>query len=308
LRKYIVKNRKIFITQKRKEAKTRSFFDKHFFASLHFCIFALIFVFPVFSQKLAIIIPEKTAQSQSFADKFKTSLSSKFKILDSSLSETSFRSVEVGSIFNLTNVESKNIGAVVGCDYFLLIKASNQRRAAVSKDDYYESFAVIYVVSSRTGRLVDWKLQTFEAETQSTAEKLLLASTDQAAKEIGEKLNLINKQEPSEKTTLKIEEVPDENSADAKNFRPPLPFKRFKPEYTRLAYLYSIAATIEIEVDLDENGKILRTEIVRWAGFGLDESVIETVRKMNWRAAERNGKTLPMRILLRYNFKKLKES
>lgn len=297
--------REIFLTQRRSAAKIQSFFCKFSFAVLQLCAFALIFVLSVIAQKLAIVVPEKTVQSQSFADKIADSLSHKFKILDNSLSETAFRSVEIESVFNLTNTESKNIGAVIGCDYLLLIKSANQRRAALSKNDYYESFAVIYVVSSRTGRLVDWKLHSFEAKTQSEAEKLLLASTAQAADEIGEKLRLINKQEPDEKTAPKIEEVPNKNSADAENFRPPLPFKRFKPEYTRLAYLYSVAATIEIEIDLDENGNILRTVIVRWAGFGLDESVSEIVRKMNWRPAERNGKTLPMRILLRYNFRKV---
>ena len=41
----------------------------------------------------------------------------------------------------------------------------------------------------------------------------------------------------------------------------------------------------------------------------LDESVDKTVRAMNWRPAERNGKSLPMRFLVRYNFKKIdKES
>ena len=60
-------------------------------------------------------------------------------------------------------------------------------------------------------------------------------------------------------------------------------------------------------VDLDANGNILRTDVVRWAGFGLDESVEKTVRSMNWRPAERNGKTLPMRFLVRYNFKKIEK-
>ncbi len=300
--------RRKVLTQSCKSAKLHSLFYEFFCATLRLCAFVSIFVFPVFAQKLAILVPQKTVQSQSFAKKLETSLSHKFKILDSSLSETSFRTVEIENIFNLTSVESKNIGAVIGCDYFLLIKASNQRRAALSKSDYYESFAVIYVVSSRTGRLIDWKLQTFEAEKESEAEKLLLDSTDELAKEIGEKLRLTSKEELNEKAAPKIEEVPDENSADAKNFRPPLPFKRIKPEYTSLAYIYGIAATVDIEIDVNENGKILRTEIVRWAGFGLDESVIETVRKMNWRPAERNSKTLPMRILLRYNFKKLTES
>ncbi len=101
------------------------------------------------------------------------------------------------------------------------------------------------------------------------------------------------------------EELPDENSPEAKNFRTPLPYRRLSPEYTAMANLYDITATVDSLVDLDENGKITRIEITRWAGYGLDESVAATIRKMQWRAAERNGKQLPIRVLLRYNFKKI---
>jgi hypothetical protein len=66
-----------------------------------------------------------------------------------------------------------------------------------------------------------------------------------------------------------------------------------------------VAATVDIEVDLDAAGQVLRTEIVRWAGFGLDEAVTTAVRAMNWRQAERSGKPLPIRFLLRYNFRKV---
>jgi TonB family protein len=74
-----------------------------------------------------------------------------------------------------------------------------------------------------------------------------------------------------------------------------------------LASLYFVEATVDIEIEVDETGKLLKTEIVRWAGFGLDESVTDAIRKMNWRPASRNGKTLPLRVLLRYNFKKLEK-
>jgi TonB family protein len=150
-------------------------------------------------------------------------------------------------------------------------------------------------------------LQSFEAEKPFEAEKLLFASTGNLASEIFDKLKLVTKAELNEKPNEKIEQVPAENAEDAKNFRPPLPYKRLKPEYTRLAYIYDVKATVDISIDLNENGEILRTEIVRWAGYDLDESVTNTVRKMNWRPAERNGKTLPMRVLLRYNFKKIEK-
>ncbi len=260
-----------------------------------------------YAQKIAVLVPEKSVQSERFVEKFRSSLSIKFNVLDESLSETAFRSNDFENTFNLSTVESKNIGAAIGCDYFLLIKAATQRRSSFQKEEFYEAFAAVHVVSSRTGRLVFWKLQTFEAAKPDRAEKLLIDSTGDLASEIYDKLKSVAEREKNENTNRKIEEIPAENSAEAKNLRPPLPYKRLKPEYTRLAYIYDVKATVDITVDLDENGAITRTEIVRWAGFGLDESVTEVVRRMNWRAAARDGKTLPMRVLLRYNFKKIEK-
>jgi len=312
LRKFITE----IETQKRKNAQTQRIYKNSLaciyyiffnFASLRLCVFALILIFPVYAQKIAVLVPEKTVQSERFAKKFHSSLSVEFNVLNESLSETAFRSNAFENPFNLSTEEAKNVGEAIGCGYFLLVKSATLRRSSFQKEEFYESFAAVYVVSSRTGRLAVWKLQTFEAAKPEKAEKLLLDSTDNLASEIFDKLKIVTKSEISEKTNRKIEEVPDENTAEAKNLRPPLPYKRFKPEYTRLAYIYDVTATIDITVDLDENGAIQRTEVVRWAGFDLDESVTETVRRMNWRAATRNGKTLPMRVLLRYNFKKIEK-
>ncbi|MGH6862143.1 MAG: energy transducer TonB, partial [Phyllobacterium sp.] len=76
---------------------------------------------------------------------------------------------------------------------------------------------------------------------------------------------------------------------------------------TQTAYLYEVAATVDAEVTIDEKGNLTQLDIVRWAGYGLDEAVIEAIRKMNWRPGERDGKPLPMRVLLRYNFTKLEK-
>jgi hypothetical protein len=277
------------------------------FRFLSLCVFALILSFPLFAQKLAVLVPEKNGQSEDFAGKLETSLSAKLKVLDDSLSEAAFRAEDYENPFNLTVKESKIIGARVGCDYFLLVRASNQRRSTFAKPEFYESYAAVYAVSARTGRLVFWKLKSFEAETRAQADALLSASTDDLASEIFEKLKTVGKDELNEKRAGNIEELPPEDSLESKNFRPPLPYKRIKPEYTALASLYFVEATVDIEIEVDETGKLLKTEIVRWAGFGLDESVTDAIRKMNWRPASRNGKTLPLRVLLRYNFKKLEK-
>lgn len=188
----------------------------------------------------------------------------------------------------------------------MLVKSDTLRRATLSKPYFYiESYTVVYLVSSRTGRLILWKRQHFESPTAAESEKKLAASVENLAAEISINLKSAGKTEPNEERLSKLEELPDENSSEAKNFRSPLPYRRFKPEYTTLANLYDVTATVDATVDLDEKGSVTRVEITRWAGYGLDESVAGIIRKMQWRAATRNGKSLPIRVLLRYNFKRI---
>ncbi len=249
-------------------------------------------------------MPDKAPSSISFAEKLETKLTEKLKVIDDGLAETAYRSVSPTTPFNLTVEESKKIGAVIGCEMFVIVRSATQRRSSFERSEYYESYAPIYVVSSRTGRLVFWKLQRFDGATSKISEKLLNESVGQLSAEIADRVRSSIKREIAEPDSPAMEEVPDEKSPLAVNFRSPVPYRRIKPEYTAEAALYDIAATVEIEVDLDATGTITRTTTTRWAGYGLDESVEKTVRQMNWRPAERNGKTLPMRFLLRYNFKK----
>jgi TonB family protein len=259
------------------------------------------------AQKIAILTPERNPQALIYSSKLADVLATKFRILDSEMSEAAFRSVLVDDPYNLSTETSKNIGSVIGCDYFVLLRAGTLRRASFERPSYFEAFAVVFVVSSRTGRLVFWKLQNAEADTPEKAESQLLSSTENLGQTIIVELPKISKNEAGEPPAQSFEEVPASDTPAAKNFRAPIPYLRIPPEYTRLAYLYGIKATVDIQVDLDADGKILRTEIVRWAGYRLDESVETAVRKMNWRPAERNGKALPIRFLLRYNFKKIEK-
>ena len=271
------------------------------------CVLALIFFSPIAAQTVAILAPDKAESSVNFAETLQSELAGKLKILDDSLSETAYLSTNPATPFNLTIEESKRIGSVIGCDFIIFIRAASQRRSAFQRAEYYESYAAIYVVSSRTGRLAAWKLQRFEAAKPERAKNLLDESAAALAAEIATDVREAEKKEIAEPAPPIMEEVPDQNSAAAKNFRAPVPYRRVKPEYTTRAALYDVKATVDLLVDLDGNGTILRTEIARWAGFGLDESVEKTVRQMNWRPATRSGKPLPMRFLLRYNFKKIEK-
>ena len=276
-----------------------------FRVALRLSVLALIFSSTVVAQKVAVLTPDKAETSREFAENLETRLAERSKVLDNSLSEAAYLSDPPVTPFNLTTEESKRIGSAIGCDSFILIRSATQRRSAYRRNEYYEAYAVVFVVSSRTGRLLFWKLQRFEASKPEKARKMLADSTASLASEITDKLHTAIKGELSEPESPAMEEVPEETSPAAKNFRAPIPYRRVKPEYTAQASLYDVTATVDLVVDLDANGSILRTEVVRWSGFGLDESVEKTVRAMNWRPAERGGKTLPMRFLLRYNFKRI---
>jgi hypothetical protein len=270
-------------------------------------LLSLFFSLPAGAQKLSILTPEKNSQNVRFVSKLRDALEKKFTVIDDSLSEAAYSAVRVETPFNMPAGAAQNIGAAIGCDYFVLVKTTTQRRTSLEKSSYYESSAAVFIVSSRTGRLVYWRVQKLDSEKQAEAERLLANSAEGLISDISARLREAGAGEMAEKPSRKIEEMPPENSPEAKSFRPPIPYKRIKPEYTGVAYLYAVAATVDILLDLDEKGNILRTEIVRWAGYGLDEAVTDAVRKMNWRPAERAGKPLPLRVLLRYNFKKVEK-
>lgn len=259
------------------------------------------------AQRIAVLAPDKTVRSRIFAAELEKALSSNYKVLDASLSEAAFLSQSHENHFNLSTPEAKNAGAAIGCHYYLLVKNELLRRSAFQREEYYESYAVIYAVSSRTGKLVFWKIKSFEAEQPSGAEKKSFDSISSLANEIFDSLKTADNKELEANDRPNIEEFPAANAPEAKNLRPPLPYRRIKPAYTDTADFYNVEATVDILVDVGESGEILRTEITRWAGYGLDEAVTEAVRKMIWRPADRNGKPLPMRILLRYNFKDIQD-
>lgn len=270
-------------------------------------ISCLLFVsgLAAFSQKVAILTPDMAEQSRDVALRIAASLTDKIRVLDTDMVKAAYDAVAPQTPFNLTRDESKLIAAATGCDFFVLLRSATQRRSAFRRNEYYEAFAHVYIFSSRTGKLIFWKNQKREADSSIRAVQMLDQSVDALSSDMFDAIRREQKSESSPTPIPVVEEVPGDDSAADKDFKAPIPYRRIKPAYTTEAALYDVTATVDILVDTDAGGAITRTEIVRWAGFGLDESVEAAVRAMNWRPAVRNGKALPMRFLLRYNFKKI---
>lgn len=271
-------------------------------------ICAVLFSGVAEAQRVAAIAPDTNTLSTDFAEKLLDAFPAPLRTVEISIASAAFASVPVENPYNLSTEEARRIGNVIGCDYFLLIATRTQRRSSSSKPVFFEAYAAIFLANSRTGRLVSWTLNRTEGDTPESADETLMNSIPKVAGELAGMIRSSREAELTSQEFSPFEEVPDENSPKSKGLRPPLPFRRLKPEYTITAYLYDVRATVDVLVDISAEGEIVHTEITRWAGYGLDESVIETVKKMNWRAATRNGRKLPMRVLLRYNFTKIEKT
>ncbi|MEP6637670.1 MAG: energy transducer TonB [Acidobacteriota bacterium] len=214
---------------------------------------------------------------------------------------------------NMSLTEARTLGAAIGSDFYMLGEAQTLRRSPSTGPRYFESYASIFLVSSRSGRLVTWERPSFQAATPAAAEKQLLATiTDgdfarrtQTAIHRAQEEERTAREMAIEKGTPVIEAAPaDDTAAETQGVRLPRPYRRLQPAYPDSAARAEVEAVVDVLVDLDADGEVSHVEVARWAGFGLDQVTLDTVRQLHFFPALRNGTPIPLRVLLRYNFRK----
>jgi TonB family protein len=234
-------------------------------------------------------------------------------ILDRGMSGAAARGVGYDGSLNMTLADARNLGSAIGCDFFVVGDAQTIRRSSSSRPVYFESYASLLFVSARTGRLVKWDRPEAEAGTPEEAERQLLATLDAklTASYAAAVLDASGAEErerveraSAEATDALVDLSTDEGAAANKDLREPAPYNRLRPAYPDTASRAEAEATVDAVADIGTDGGVARVEIVRWGGFGLDESVVSTVRRMHFRPATRDGVPVPVRVLLRYNFRK----
>jgi TonB family protein len=251
--------------------------------------------------------------AEKFALNFKHETS--MVILDRDQSRAAARGAGYAGSINLSLSEARDLGAALGCDFFVLGDAQTLRRSPSAGPGYFESYSSIFLVSARTGRLVGWERPNFRAATAAAAEQSLLSELGSSnawqrsvlsirrAQEIerGERALTID----LDRQVPVIEEAPDdEKLAESEGLRLPRPYRRLVPSYPESAALAETEAIVDVLVDIDTHGEVTRVEVARWAGFGLDDTAIDTARQLHFFPAMRNGIAIPLRVLLRYNFRK----
>ena len=262
----------------------------------------LILIFPsaAIAGETAVLSPDGTETSRKFAAAIELDLKKSLPLTDSELAAAVLKARDPKTPYNLTIRDARLLGSAIGCSHYVLVRGDVIRRSTFERKEYFEAYGAVFVVKSKTGELILWKLYSAEKDDAETAIGALSDLAPAAAETIATVID-------SESKTAAADRRPDKAQAaeGEADIRFPLPYRRIKPGYTWIADYYGVEATVDIEVGIDAEGSVSGTRIVRWAGFGLDESVDKTVREMNCRAADRRGETLAMTVLLRYNFKDL---
>jgi TonB family protein len=237
--------------------------------------------------------------------------SEQIQIIDRDLARVAAKGAGYTGSLNLTIQEARDLGAAIGCDFYLLGDAQTLRRSPSSGPAYFESYISVFLVSARTGKLISCERPSFEAATPEATEQLLLSQISNTetrrrylvALQRAQEEERNQRQVAVERNTPVIEEAPEESSEQS-NLRLPRPYRRLRPAYPDSAARADAEGTVDALVDLDKDGEVSRVEVTRWAGFGLDEATVNTVRQLHFFPALRDGVAIPIRVLLRYNFRK----
>ncbi len=226
------------------------------------------------------------------------------------------RAAAVGAAYqgslNMSLQEARDLASAIGCDFFFTGDAQTLRRAPSEGPAYFESYAAVYLVSGRTGKLIFWARESVHRPRAEEAERALLQEL--AAPELFSRYQRVitraQEDESAERASAietalpLIQVMSDDEANEAGEVRAPRPFRRLKPPYPETAARAEVEAIVDALVDIDARGEVSRAEIARWAGYGLDQSVLDTVKQLHFFPAMREGVAIPMRVLLRYNFRK----
>src|SRR5437588_7388210 len=264
------------------------------------------------SARVAVLDFGNSAFGRQTADDLYAALSSEkeLSLLDRELSRTAARGAGYSGSLNMTLAEARDLGAAIGCDFYVTGNAETLRRSASNRPVYYESYAAVFLVSARSGSLLRWERPAIEASTLEGAEKPLRANLSKLTEWVIEGALQAMQNERDERaralevTAPVIEEAPDEDNSAATALQTPRPYRRLRPAYPESAARAEAEATVDALADIDERGEVGQVRIVRWGGFGLDEATKDTVQHLHFYPAMRNGQPVPLRVLLRYNFRK----
>jgi TonB family protein len=270
--------------------------------------------------KVAVLDFGETQTGRLVADKLARILSSddRLKMTDRDEARAAARGSGYTGSLNMTLEEARDLGAAIGCDFYVTGDAQTLRRSPSTGPVYYEAYASVFIVSTSTGRLARWDRPSFNAASAEAATESLLKSLGEYVPRYADAVVSARDGERAERAKALeraargvdaspplVEDAPDDEAEAARQgLRLPQPYRRLRPAYPETAARAEAEATVDVRVEIDARGEVARTEVTRWAGFGLDEAALDIIRQLHFSPARRGGVAVPMRVLLRYNFRR----
>ena len=237
-----------------------------------------------------------------------------FSVADPDLIRSAAKGIGYSGSLNLSVSEARDLGAALATDFYIIGDVQTLRRSASTRPVFYESYCSVFLVNARSGELLFWDRTSLQSDQAAETEDRMWSEILNAG--IAERIALAirraqsrDRKERLEQAAVNgeplIQEAPDDDkAAEAQGVRLPRPYVRLRPEYPDTAARAEAEATVDVLVDVGADGEVGNVRVARWAGFGLDEMTVATVRKMHFFPAMKNGSPIAMRVLLRYNFRK----
>src|SRR5689334_2348691 len=230
------------------------------------------------------------------------------ELLDEDLVRAASRGEGYEGSLNLSRNEARALGQSLGCEFYVLGKVQSARRQDVGEKFYFDALAGLFFVETRTGRLILFVFERTKAQDERQARNQLNETLKRNWPRYAEALIAARGQHTAAIENIAQPSVPAvevlTDDSVAQGIQQPIFYQRLKPDYTEQADLAGIIATVELEAVFRDDGTVGEIEVVKWAGFGLDESAIATVKKLRFKPAERSEKTLTIKGLVRYNFRR----
>lgn len=235
-------------------------------------------------------------------------LAQSFNLIDDEQTRAAVRGAGYDGNLNFSREEARALGMSIGCDFYILGTTHIVRRIVAAEKFSHDGLAGLFIVETRSGRLVKFSFEQVQAATETEARAKLAALlkkdwascaaaiTDARSKSLAEA-------ETMPRASDEVIEIFDAEKATP-GLTPPVFSERLKPDYTAEAELMGVTATVEVVAVFGADGRVGEVEVVRWAGFGLDEVAVATVKQLRFKPAERAGKAVTIRALVRYNFRR----
>ncbi len=225
-------------------------------------------------------------------------------VLDPGLVDAALAGSGYDGSLNLTRSEARRLAQVCGVEVLVLAVASIVDLGPEAGPDSWDARAGVFVVDGRTGELVHYATLTARGADRPAALRQLSGACRLDIAGWTPTLERIRAGRTAANPVVADAPVLDlvANPETAPGESPPRFFRRPHPALTADAERFRVSATVDVVVEFKADGTFGTIDVVRWAGFGLDEACIAAIRAEKFFAARRAGHGVDSRALLRFNF------